>query len=698
MAYDLNTVNGYGTGALGDVTNPTGQICSYANITAYTTSTITIGSPSNGVYEKFAVGSEIMIHVSATDGTSQEYIHLGKYMVCKITAISGNILTIDKDFTKILPAIQLNKYKMQAITIPQFANLTISTGKEISPITYNVASGYGGLLLFKCSDTCLMQGSSRINLVDKGIPVNNGAYRPLTAQELCGIEYTANDISHGFKYLGWENHVTVRQLLLNCGDGIVALWAKKFICTNTESRIGGTTAGVQYTCANHGGSTIMIVAGNADGINPNLISKKSKSTSFTGNDGTGRGIGRCYIASDTKLPLDEGLYAYDCLSNPNRIMQQLKVKSFGDGSTGDIVNPTVCLNQYAAVSDISLDGRTISYKNKTSTAIASIGVGALIMFHVSEYIDVTDMRLLGKFMLAKVISDDGTKVILDKSISDIFPFGKLNKYKCQIISVPQCKKITINNAISQNFYYDATKGTGGIIAIAASDLFSLNAPLVYSYNGGNFRENRTTNLLPAPYGREGLEFIGNTQMCDILPIGQGLASIFILAKCVINGPSSVIGSAGYYNNTTTKYGKNFGGISTDTEDHGGYRKDLLELSSKYNISPAKGSGIGSNGNLYRDYTFKSKLSYMQGCHIYAIIDEIDKFSLDYLNTGGCGVYPGGCGYGGAVGGGWSRAGAFIAGHADLSNQYGENLGGGGTGFMFLCVNKVNQFDSEGVVI
>lgn len=60
MACDLKILNGYGDGSLGDVTNPAGQINSYANVMAYTANSITIGTPSNGIYETFAVGKEIV--------------------------------------------------------------------------------------------------------------------------------------------------------------------------------------------------------------------------------------------------------------------------------------------------------------------------------------------------------------------------------------------------------------------------------------------------------------------------------------------------------------------------------------------------------------------------------------------------------------------------------------------------------------
>lgn len=318
MAYDTKQIGGYGSGALGDIENPTGQINSYANVTAYTATTVTIGAASNGVYEKFVAGSEIMLHVSATNGTSQEYTYLGKYMVCKIVSVSGSVLTIDQDFSQIMPTTEFVKYQVQAITICQFKKLTLSSGSMAPPI-YNISNKYGGISLFKCSDVFEQTGGS-INLVDKGIPVANTAYRPLTLQEQQGNADTD-------KYSGWENHVTAREFLLSCGDGAVGFWAKRYSGSGTTSRIGGTTAGAQFTRGNTGGSTIMWVAETIEGFSPTIISKTK---------GSGRGLGRCYIASKTKLRNDEGLYAYDSISDPLRLMRDLNIKNFGNGSLGNI--------------------------------------------------------------------------------------------------------------------------------------------------------------------------------------------------------------------------------------------------------------------------------------------------------------------------------------------------------------------------
>ena len=264
MACDLKTLNNYGDGSLGAVSNPTGQINSYANVTAITANSVTIGTAAAGAYETFAAGKEIMLHVSATNGTSQDVTYLGRYIICKITAVSGSVLTVDKDFTAVLPPAAFANYQVQAVTVANFKSLILSSG-SITPPAYSVSNKYGGIILAKCTDTVTFSGGS-INLVDKGIPVASAAYRPRTVQEINGTADTD-------KYSGWENHITLRQFLLNAGDGAAMIIAKHFVQMGTASRIGGTTAGAQFTRGTIGGSTIALIAGDMTGFDPSIISK-----------------------------------------------------------------------------------------------------------------------------------------------------------------------------------------------------------------------------------------------------------------------------------------------------------------------------------------------------------------------------------------------------------------------------------------
>jgi hypothetical protein len=676
MACDLKILNSYGDGSLGVVTNPSGQINSYANVTAIGAlgHQLTIGTPSNGIYETFAVGKEIAIHVSAGNGSSTDTTYLGAKLHCKITAVSGSVLSIDKDFTAVLPAAVFENYQVQAITVANFKSLTLSSG-SITPPAYSVSNKYGGIILAKCTDTVTFSGGS-INLVDKGIPVASTAYRPRTAQEINGTADTD-------KYSGWENHETLRKFLLNAGDGAAMIIAKHYVQTGTASRIGGTTAGAQFVRGNVGGSTIALVCGDMSGFDPSIISKTK---------GSGQGLGRCYIASDTKLRNDEGLYAYDVISNPYRLMRTLNIKNYGDGSLGDVTNPTAPMNNYARVTAILADGKTIAYSNKTATGMAPIAVGALVMFHVSKHTDSSDMGYLSKFILAKILSDDGNNLILDTPVTNVFAVNKLSKYSCQIISIAQFNNLTISSKYAATTAWNTTYNYGGICAFACKNTCDLSGGQINVEGKGG----------GTAYAREGLAFIGNAQMCDILPIGQGHGSVFYLANnCKTNNTTNV--GAAYL-------GTNFGGTS-NAGAIGGY---VGVTRSGLGGSGARGGddymyigGYGSNGHERSWNGTEVGLTVPQGAHVFAVINNLTQFTLNLVSTGGgarvtsttnTGNY-GGAGYGGAgddwlSSSGYGGYGGYNGGGAGGSV---DRAGGGSSGWSFMYVNTVTTEDTTGVV-
>ena len=689
MAFKLSDVGGYGTGALGDVTNPSGQINSYANVTAYTASTITIGTPSVGIYETFAVEKEIGIHVSAGNGTSTDTTYLGAKLHCKITAVNGSVLTIDKDFTAVLPTAAFANYQVQAVTVAQFNKLTLSSG-SITPPAYSTTNKYGGILLAKCADTVTFRGGS-INLVDKGIPVASTAYRPKTAQELQGTADTD-------QYSGWENHITSRKFLLNCGDGAAQIIAKHYVQSGTTSRIGGTTAGVQFARGTVGGSTIAIIAGDMIGFDPSIISKTK---------GSGQGLGRCYIASSTKLRNDEGLYAYDCISYPSRLGGNINIKGYGDGSLGAFTNPTISPNNYAKITGISADGRTINYTNKTTNGIAQISTGSLIMFHVSDPASSSDVGLIGKFMLAKVLSDDGVgSIVLDAPVTKIFDPAKIGAYSCQLVSVAQFTNLTISREYTSITPFSKLTGTGGVWAIACTGTFDLTNGVIADKRSGYF------NTLGNAYGREGLAFIGNAQMSDILPLGQGRSSFFILAKNMIGNSASRIGSDADGSLVGAYVGSATGGAGSGA----GGGLGTVGNNSDYSGTPLCDGGYGGkNGqtSAYGGDQFYTPTS-VAGAHIFAVVDTLQNFKMSMFSTGGmpgfnCYTFPvsppynlvsSGAGYGGAA---YKSGGPALPGYSGGSGgcKGTDNYlrtAGGASGWCFLYCNNVVNMDTTGVVI
>lgn len=669
MAFKLQDVGGYGTGALGDITNPTGQINSYANVTALGNGTITIGTPANGVYEKFEVGKEIQIHVSArSSGTDAQY--LGKNAVATITAVNGSVLSLSKDISGLppsalpglVPSADFANHYVQAFTIAQFDSLSLTTG-NITPPVYNVTSKYGGIIALKCKTELVLNGGS-INLVDKGIPIASKALRPLTAQE--------NELSTLHKSFGWENHITQRQLLLNAGDGVAWLLAKKISVFSATSRIGGTTAGVANFPYNNifskiativpsniaGGSTILIASDAISGFVPDIISKGKS---------TGQGYGRCYIATETALPADERLYAQDCLSNPLRL-RNLGIKDFGNGTLGNVVNPTGCINSYANVT--AIDGQKIVIENIVNGIYGTFSAGMAVMFHVTTKKTTSDSALFGKFFNTKIIATAIGEITLESPIPFMVP---LENYYCQLITIPQFENFTISNTYDKTLIWDSTKKLGGIAVLKAKGTVDIsNGKIALAGKG-------------LPYSRPILSTQCSGQQKDYLPISQTGGAVLIIADTLTGNNDSLIGG--------NASGVGFSGIGSD---------------QTYPIGDASPGIGGIGGYIYTSYgNYVGNNIGFGGSSIFIVANTI-VFNLAYIATGGKGglnqfnygsyIYDygngtaGGAGYGG--GGGCAKGtGQSTDDHRDAIN----GNPGDGSGTCFIYCNNVTA-DYTGVVI
>ena len=100
MAFETD----FGTGELGDVTITGGAVQnlnSYARVSAINGNTVTLDleNISEGAYEKFRAGVEVLIHVSATNGT--DAADLGRYLTANITLVDGSTVTLDKNMSLI---------------------------------------------------------------------------------------------------------------------------------------------------------------------------------------------------------------------------------------------------------------------------------------------------------------------------------------------------------------------------------------------------------------------------------------------------------------------------------------------------------------------------------------------------------------------------------------------------------------------
>ena len=711
MAYVMNDVGGWGTGALGDVSNPSGQINSYANVTAISGATVTIGTPSAGAYETFAVGKEIMLHVSAVlSGT--DAAKLGKYMVATVTAVNGSVLTLSKDVpTNLVASADLTTLVVQAITIAQFNSLTLSSG-QISPLAYSVTNKYGGILLFKCKTGWNMSGSGAIYLVDKGIPTANASLRPLTTQE---TEMTSTG-----KTTGWENHITARQLLLNAGDGVVGYWVKSLNVTGTANRIGSTAAGAQYypysigdnsPAEVLGGSTILAVAETITGWTPTIISK---------GKGTGSGYGRCYIATETLLPNDEGLYAQDCISNPARLTA-IGIKDFGDGALGSVTNPTTQINSYAAVT--AINGQQITIGATSIGGFGGFDVGAQIIVHLSAKKTTGDNSMFGKFYRTKIIGVSGSVL----TVSDSSPWTiPLTDYYVQVITVPQFSNLTINTNYTATLAWNDMNNFGGIFIAETSDTLDISdGSILLGGKGISSATKRPTILTQSSASQK-----------NTLPINQGGGAILLISKKLKTNAASRIGnsfsgllygqipggnggySGGYnYVNGIVGGNGNAGTMIVGGDGGAGPRGVVANDDGKYSSAQPGGSGAkchgiagsaGAQGGLTATRTHIGQ-GGESGVSIFIIAKSIIGFTIAVIATGGKGGFGGFGGYGfgypnggtgenGTPGGaGYCGGGGAGGGSAEQSNADGGG-GGGAPGDCFIYVDDLVSPDFTGVAI
>lgn len=645
MAFILKN---YGDGSLGNVTAVTATINSYAAVTAITTNSITINTSTQITgTAKFVVGAKVLIHVSATK-SSRNY--LGHWLLANITAVSGSKLTIDENpTTKLLPSADLAKYYVQAIAVAQYKNLTVSSGTTITPPVYSVTSYHGGIVALMCSEKLTFNGG-HISLADRGIPVANKTLRPR-------FSYETEAGSDTESYSGWENTMNQYAFALNAGDGAAFIVAKTFV-GNSNSRIGNvSTYGAQFyrghknsvtygdtapTNITHiGGSSILIAAETISSFYTKMIAKYRNSSSTAG-----QGHCRCYIASETKLRNDEGLYSYDIISNPSRLSSKMNIRNFGDGSASDIKDIKTQVNNYATITAIS--GTKVTYKNKTTEGLSPIAAGALVMIHFNHK-SATYTVDSGRFILAKVLSDTGSILTLDTAPPSI----SVTNYAAQVVSIPQANNFTLATANAATPKFNGSQG--GIFAIAVKNACNLSSGTINVMEKGGGQA----------YARSGLAYIGNAQDCDKLPIGQGHGSVFILAKDLTMNTSTHIGH--------TSSGSGNYPYKGDTSAYRG-------SGASGGTSGTYAGGYGSNGG-YSTSKDSYAQSACQGAHIMIVADKITGFSLTPIGTGGNTSYAGRGGYGYG-----SSNGRYYSGYNGGSSS-GSYYGGGSSGWCFIYCNN-----------
>ena len=349
--FDLNKIYHFGEGSLGDVSVEDGatvKINSYARVTDFTANTVTFDKDNAllGDFEKFSAGNVILIHVSA--GSKTDY--LGKFLFAKILLTEDNILTVDKDFSQILPTTELENYFVQIVTCADFDCLKLKSGAIIAPTSYNPYHYHGGILVLKCLNNLIFDGGN-ISLTDCGIPCNKKDLRPT-------LDLEKNAVLDSDTNAGEENFLADR-FLLNAGDGAAFIFAKNII-SNKNARIGNLNSHGKPLCrgaddstfkpsnvTNIGGAGILIAAETIQNFSPTLISKyREKSSSLSE---IGQGLAHAFIALDNPLKQDGKLFASDFISNDFRLHDKFNLHGFGDSSAGDWTNPPFQLNKSAKI-------------------------------------------------------------------------------------------------------------------------------------------------------------------------------------------------------------------------------------------------------------------------------------------------------------------------------------------------------------
>lgn len=685
MAFNLKEYGGLLDGELGDLSISDGaaqDINSYVKVTKFTGDVIEIAPDTmiEGKYVTFRAGTQIMLHVSSTNRTTADY--LGLYTFANITLVNNETLTLDKNVEEIFAGVNLDYESLQAIAVPNFDCVHLENGGVLTAPVFNPYNFVGGILVIKVWRDFIFNGGN-IDLTDCGIPVNRkNALRPLTTQETA-----ANGESDFAKLSGQENFLTKDRLLLNAGDGAAVIIAKNLIC-HEDSRIGNpathgahfvrghsTSVGVKPSnITNIGGSTILLAAETIQNFTPKILAKYRSA-----DKPEGRGLARCYIASNTKLRTDEGLYSQDIISDFNRV-RELGIENFGNGKFGECTNPAVQLNNYADVVDISQGGYKFRINGNSLTGMALFKEGALVMALAVQKSDKYTEGA-GKFVIGRILKRTGNTFILDKAA----PFD-VEKYNVQLISIPEFTDLTINTNYNYTPKYDGKKG--GVFAVAVSGTLNLEGGKINLEGKGG----------AVAYGQNGLQYIGNASP-DRLPIGEGHGSAFILAKELVLNENSRIGAL--YSGAGT--GGRLGGNNSDgTNIGGGYSGNPDENGTGsgggYLGGGSAGKGVegglggsgnagGTSANLREFDRTKVTGGYgsngkadgnfaagRQGAHLMIVADKITGFTQAAISTGG----EGGKGIVNGVAGAASYGGG---------GSQGGSSGGAG-GFAFIYCNEV----------
>ena len=702
MAFRMSQVGAtgtrYGTGETSFTPRGTGNIINtYAkvemdsdNTPMINGKTLTFGTPrfAENDTEAFPIGSYVLIHVSGYNGTADYCKHIGNWLISRVTAKSGDTITLYRSAAD----LKGKGHLVQIVSIPEYGTVTLNSGVTITCPQFNISKGYGGIVVFKCSEELIFNGG-HIDLAGKGLP--DTSIRPLLNQEK---QYLPQQ-----SYSGYENYMTKSYFTLNYPDGAAMIYAQKTTC-HEDSRIGNTAlAGVArhrgYELPNvtgsriFGGSSIMLVSEEIEDFTPSLIAKYSS----VANQTTG-GLCRAYIATESTLPCDEGLYALDRIADKYRISSELNIKSYG---TGELAATTTyvksCWNSYALVDEVFVNKKSKKVEKvrigDVTKGLAGFKAGALIMLHATQK---KYRKNAGSFWITEIDSYDASTAQIVLKDAWQLPFTFSNYY-VQVIAIPQFENFTLAKSYAKTPAFDVEKG-GGICAIACSGTLDLS--------GGKILVTNPNSQVPV-LGEGGLNYISNAGMATKLPLGSGHGSIFILAKNIIMNEDTRLGAA--YS------GAGFGG--------GSYQRGYGSVEDNDKNGSGLQAGVNDDSQLTGGYgsnaagTFSLANGGKQGAHLFIVANSITGLNLAALSTGGEGGSDktlnvsatstvggsGGCGYGGeGVSLSYNNKnyyagdGGFHGGGAGSKVQGRDTYaqGGGAGGFCFIYANSAPSINTD----
>lgn len=750
---------GYGTGKQGELTVASAGVVvnNYARVTAMAGKTITISGKTSyaSAYGSFTAGEEILVHCVGYIGTTLEICKTrGKWLIARINSVNGNVLTLDRSVSDFYAVTSnFNELIVQAVTVPQFKTVTLPEGTSITCTAYSDENKYGGVVVFKCSEDLDFQGG-HINLTDKGIPS--------TASSLYwsyGLVRN-EDPTTTYKRVsaGWENYRTTKHLTLNCTDGAALIITKAMDC-NSTSRIGRTSQTGEARRrklggnGNLGGSSILIAAETITNWTPAIIAKYPVGSAKDYN----RGQARCYIATESWLPTDEGLYALDRISTPDRLKNIFNLDGFGKGTTPRNNNFTGQLNSYVKVTSVNATGNVFAIDDNhwDNNGLATFEKGALILIHATTKDKNGFVKENGRCMFSRILKYANSHITLDNNDTFAFLQSKINlsKYFIQIIAIPEFSSWTQKVMNTSTPKFNSNFG-GGIAVVAVDGTCNLE-------DGGIIVEKKGNE--GAPYGKTGLDYIGNAQMAERLPLGEGHGSVLILAKTLVMNSNTRIGASysgrplgGFNYNTALNAGDTiltqkgsdtkrtitkkgdpwFTDTLNSTWERGAVGRSKSEIQANHvgagnDVMAYQGRTGGGDGggysyssdltaerNFYGGYgsnakNISTKGTAAQGAHVLIIANRIENLCIDAISTGGEGgnyasttnmqsasAGNGGASYGGAgctIEKGLYRGGngGFIGGGGGCG--YGaDGSGGGSGGFCFVYCNEFTEQDPHDI--